>query len=101
MVDADDVLHKLGSVFAPEAFIQSVVGRSGIQNAPRHWLDLQLDGVGVKSDAAMALYPGLRGDNPDKLMDHWYSYLHKPNWKLFGDFLNCSAKLDEIRGILR
>ena len=98
-VRADDVLNKLGSVFAPEAFIKSVVGQSGIENPPDHWLDICLDDEGVQERASAASYKNLRGDNPNNIADHWYSYRHADNWPLFCDFLNGMRSLSQLRDI--
>ena len=64
IVKADDVLNKLGSVFAPEAFIKSVVGQSGIENPPDNWLDICLDDPNVQERASAAGYKNLQGRQP-------------------------------------
>ena len=99
-VDTDDVLQKMGTVFAPEAFISSVVGRSGIMNPPDRWFDIQLDDRKLQKKALAAGYEDIRGNNPKKYMDHCYSYLHKPNWRLFGDFVSGEQAIGDLRSSL-
>ena len=99
VVEADDVLSKLGSVFAPQEFIESVVGQSGLADSPDSWLDIRLDHPEVQRRASACGYDELRGDNPKKIADHWYTYTHKPNWKLFGDFIGGGARLSDLRDI--
>ena len=96
IVRADDVLNKLGSVFAPEAFIKAVVGQSGIHNPPDNWLDICLDDPGVQARATTCGYDNIRGDNPDNIADHWYSYRHVDNWPLFCDFLSGRLSLSDL-----
>lgn len=96
IVKADDVLNKLGSVFAPEAFIKAVVGRSGIENPPVNWVDVCLDDPDVQEWAAACGYPDISGDNPGNIADHWYSYTHEPNWPLFADFITDSPRFHEF-----
>lgn len=98
VVKADDVLGKLGTLFAPEAFIRAVVGQSGISNPPQTWLDINLDDSHVQS--LVAEYNDLRGDNPNGIADHWFTYTHLPNWLLFGDFLAARKSLDDLRRVL-
>ena len=99
VVKADDVLNKLGSVFAPEAFVKAVVGQSGIYNPPINWLDICLDDPEVQVRAAACGYDNIRGDNPANIADHWYSYTHKENWPLFLDFLGGTRSLSHFRNI--
>ena len=99
-VNTDDVLQKMGTVFAPEAFISSVSGRSGIMNPPDRWLDIQLYDNKLQKKAAAAEYDDLQGNNPKKYMDHWYSYLHKPNCRLFGDFVSGKQPIGDLRAAL-
>ena len=98
-VNSDDVLNKLGSVFAPEAFIKAVVGQSGIELSPSNWVDFCLDDQDVQTRAANSGYDNIRGDNPTKIADHWYSYNHDGNWPLFCDFLSGKRKIDDLRNI--
>ena len=83
VVEADDVLGKLGRVFAPEAFIEAVVGQAGLLDPPDNWLDIRLDDEATRDRAKESGYADLQGDNPDRIADHWYSYTHDPNWGLF------------------
>ena len=96
IVKADDVLNKLGSVFAPEAFIEAVVGQSGIENPPVNWLDICLDDPDVQARATACGYDNIRGDNPNNIADHWYSYTHADNWPLFCDFLGGTRSLSDL-----
>lgn len=99
IVEEDDILDKLGSVFAPEAFIKDVVGQSGLIEPPNNWLDFRLDDRRVQEKAQACGYGCLRGDNPDSWADHWYSYEHEPNWKFFRHFLLGKKKLSKLRCI--
>ena len=99
IVEEDDILSKLGSVFAPEAFIKDVVGQSGLIGPPKNWLDFRLDDKCVQEKARGCGYACLRGDNPDSWADHWYSYKHEPNWRLFRHFLFGKKKISKLRSI--
>ena len=99
VVESDDVLDKPGSVFAPEAFIDAVVGQKGLCEPPENWLDFRLDDEDVRSRAAKAEYEDLQGDNPERIADHWYSYTHEPNWDLFKDFIFGERHLADLRPI--
>ena len=101
VVEADDVLDKLGSVFAPEAFIKAVVGQKGLLDPPKNWLDFRLDDEETRTWAERKGYKNLRGDNPDRIADHWYSYTHECNWVLFRDFLLGQQKLSHFRPIAK
>ena len=100
VVKADDVLSKLGSIFAPEEFIENVVGQSGLCDPPHTWLDICLDNTGVKEKTRAGGYLDLCGDNPDSIGDHWYSYTHEPNWFLFRDFLSGTLAIDGLRNMI-
>ena len=41
----------------------------------------------------------LRGDNPVRMADHWYSYTHEPDWNLFGKFIDGEIDLRRAREI--
>ena len=99
VVRADDVLDKLGSVFAPEAFIRNVVGQSGLIDPPGNWLDFFLDKKSFQESAAAHGLKELRGDNPVRMADHWYSYTHEPDWNLFGKFIDGEIDLRRAREI--
>ncbi|MGF1560773.1 MAG: hypothetical protein ACFB3T_01190 [Geminicoccaceae bacterium] len=85
-VRTDDVLDKLGETFAPERFMAAVVGRDGIRQPPPHWVDVQLDSPDTQT-YGRRFGLELEGDDPREYSDHWYSYKHVPNWRLYRAFL--------------
>ena len=80
VVDEDDVLSKLGSVFAPKGGLYaSVIGRAGLDGKILgNWIDVVLDDPNVQIWGAKHGW-ALRGDNPNSIGDHWFTYKHKGN----------------------
>ena len=80
VVDEDDVLSKLGSVFAPKGGLYtSVIGRAGLDGKVlNNWIDVVLDDPDVQIWGAKHGW-ALRGDNPNSIGDHWFTYKHKGN----------------------
>lgn len=78
----DDVLAKAGR-FAPPLFKDDIfIGQRGLQVRLHNWLDYQLDSEERQEWGKYRGYD-LRGDNPDSMGDHRYSYTWLPNWKLY------------------
>jgi hypothetical protein len=80
VVDEDDVLSKLGSIFAPKGGLYaSVIGRSGLDGETlSNWIDVVLDNPDVQVWGAEHGW-ALRGDNPDSIGDHHFTYCHEGN----------------------
>ena len=97
IVAEDDVLGKLGSVFAPEGGLYTpVIGRKGLDGRELHnWVDIVLDNPDVQIWGAKYGW-SLRGDNPDSIGDHWFTYQHKGNHGLIRAALD-STILDPPR----
>ena len=97
VVDEDDVLSKLGSVFAPKGGLHApVIGRNGLDGrALDNWVDVVLDDPDVQIWGAKHGW-ALRGDNPDSIGDHWFTYQHKGNHGLIRAALD-STILDPPR----
>ena len=94
VVSEDDVLSKLGSVFAPKGGLYTpVIGRAGLDGKILgNWIDVVLDDPEVQIWGARNGW-ALRGDNPDSIGDHWFTYKHKGNRGLIraaldGEILN-------------
>lgn len=80
VVDEDDVLSKLGSIFAPKGGLYTpVIGRSGLDGETlSNWIDVVLDDPDVQVWGAEHGW-ALRGDNPDSIGDHHFTYRHEGN----------------------
>lgn len=81
-VKEDDVLSKMGGLFAPKLGYDGTMGQAGLNLVRSNFEQVFLDMPHEK----YAKYD-LRGDNPDSYGDHSYSYEYLPNWDLYRDFL--------------
>ncbi len=81
VVKSDDVLAHMGELFAPGRLRGEVIGRSGVTGLS-NWTDVVLDDPDVQTWGRAQGFD-LRGDNPGRWGDHWYSYLWDPNWRLY------------------
>lgn len=82
----DDVLERLGDVFAPGA--GRCVGNDGLAtDTPANWTDVFLDEAASR-DWAAATGASLRGDDPRSIGDHRESFRHAGNWPLYRAFLD-------------
>jgi hypothetical protein len=100
VVQSDEVLKTFGRTFAPERFIDNVVGRDGIIGPPPHWADVQLDSPAVQAKAAAAGWPDLQGNRSGARLNHWHSYEHAPNWALYNSFLGGTVDAADLNRIL-
>jgi hypothetical protein len=88
VVRTDGVLRWLGSLFSPRIGWHATIGQRGLgQDAPPNWLEIVLDDSDWQ-DWGLARGWVLRGNNPRKLSDHWFSYEWRGNWPLYRAFLN-------------
>jgi len=86
-VETDDILSTLGAWFEPRIGKHDCIGQVGLQgHGLHHVIDVQLDDYATQSQFLEKGYD-LHGDNPEKVSDHLFSYLHGGNWKLYRDFL--------------
>jgi len=85
-VKTDDVLKRLGK-FAPPFFGNDIfIGQAGLKIKLNNWKDYQLDSEKTRLWGKQKGYD-LRGDNPNSIGDHHYSYTWTPNWELYRDIL--------------
>lgn len=94
VVQTDDVLKWLGSRFTGEA-PAPCVGQAGLQAWHPNWRDVPLDDPGLRARARHARGWDLCGDNPARLLDHWYTYRHVGNAPLVQAWL-AGDPLDDI-----
>jgi len=89
-VQADDVLSKLAARFEPEWGKHQVIGFRGfgLQSGLKNLIQVQLDNPDTQQLFRSLYGWDLRGDNPDRMSDHLYSYLYSGNWDLYRHFLN-------------
>lgn len=66
---------------------RGVIGSKGLPDGPENWVDIPLDDPTFKAKAHQFGYDA-RGDNPDSIGDHSYSYNFPGNWELYRDILN-------------
>ena len=74
VVEEDDVLSKFGRV-APGSG-NDFVGNTSF-HAP-NWTSLPID-----TKYFQKKWPGVAGDNPSRIADHWYSFENEDNWPLY------------------
>jgi pimeloyl-ACP methyl ester carboxylesterase len=77
-VHTDWVLKVLGSLFTPGVFYQPVVGHHGLPDLLPNWHDIILDDPATHEWGKQFGWD-LKGDNPRKISDHWYSFTHEGN----------------------
>lgn len=83
VVETDAVLRLFGGLFAPGDLYAPCVGQAGLgEAAPNNWRDLHLDDPQFRKWAAGNGMPDVRGDNPHRVLDHWYTHKHPGNWPL-------------------
>jgi len=88
-VSTDDVLKRLGAWFEPEFGKHALIGYRGIGASAglENLTEVQLDDKGTQQFYRRQYGWDLRGDNPDSIGDHRFSYLHEGNWPLYRTFL--------------
>jgi hypothetical protein len=83
VVETDDVLRLFGSMFEPDHLYARCAGQVGLgKEAPANWRDLHLDDPAFQAWAAKQGWDDVRGDNPRRILDHWYTHKHPGNWPL-------------------
>lgn len=84
-VETDNVLSDLGARFVPGR--GRCVGQEGLGSGYGNARTVFLDEARVQQACRTRYGWDLHGDNPDSLLDHWYSYRFKGNWPLFRAYL--------------
>ena len=84
VVPADDVLNKL-AIFAPGLKKDKFLGVDGVSRTyTGNWQDLNLcNSMLIDIFFLERDLPLPRGDNPDSIGDHWYSFHNEKNWPLY------------------
>ncbi len=77
-VHTDAVLKFLGSLFTPDVFYQPVIGHYGLPDVLGNWHDIVLDDKRTHEWGKQFGWD-LKGNNPRKISDHWYSFMHHGN----------------------
>lgn len=72
VVKSDDVLRLFGGLFTPGRIYEPVIGYHGLDDPPPNWRDIDL---------------GAAGDNPDSVLDHWWSFRNPANKLRWHDLL--------------
>lgn len=88
VVRTDDILRGLGGLMSPRIGYESCVGQVGMGDPPPNWHDLVLDDPDLQFGWGLEHGYDLRGDDPDGVGDHWYSYEWAPNWELYRNILS-------------
>lgn len=88
-VSTDDVLGKMGAWFEPEFGKHHCIGYRGIggNSEVGNLTEIQLDSKAVQDMYRHRYGWDLRGDNPNSIGDHSFSYLHEGNWPLYRKFI--------------
>lgn len=81
MVPSDDVLGWAARIFTPGEPLHKVVGIDGYgSDAPENWTDIDREWA---SDHGY----DFRGDNPNRILDHWYTLKRGDNWRMINGLL--------------
>ncbi len=96
VVPADDVLNRL-AMFAPPLFKYGFLGSDGVDNPPTNWMDIHLDNREVQKWGVERKWQ-LRGDNPNSIGDHKFTYINKGNWGLWKSILN-NEDLSDLKAL--
>lgn len=84
----DGVLHHLGRLMEPEAFISDIIGYHGLRkdSRPEWWTDIWLDDKELQRRMQKEHHLDIKCDDPLRVGDHWH-YNNPDNRKLFARWI--------------
>lgn len=90
VVYGDDMLGRLGEWLEPKLGRHGCIGQQGFTRKKElfNLCEVRLDWPAVQDNFKLRYGWDLRGDDPDEISDHNFSYIHPGNWDLYRQFLD-------------